>query len=74
MGLPEDMASKSPEGMAMEVPYPAQTKQAAAEINGILTEVMTIYFSDRIMVSISQDGRLAQWVSYNLYFPASFHG
>jgi proteasome assembly chaperone 3 len=63
MGLPQD-SSPSKEGSSpIEAPYPAQTKQAAAEIDGTLTEVMTIFFSDRIMVSISQEGRLAQWVS-----------
>jgi proteasome assembly chaperone 3 len=45
------------------LPYPAQTKQAAGEINGIVTDVTSISFSDRIMVTITQAGRLAQWVS-----------
>jgi proteasome assembly chaperone 3 len=46
------------------LPYPAQTKQAAGEVEGVLTEVMAISFSDKIMVTITQAGRLAQWVSY----------
>jgi len=45
------------------LPYPAQTKQVAGEINGIVTNVTSISFSDRIMVTITQAGRLAQWVS-----------
>ena len=44
------------------VPYPAQTKQAAAEINCIKTDVTKMSFSDKIMITITQDGRLAQWV------------
>jgi proteasome assembly chaperone 3 len=47
----------------MSLPYPAQTKQVAGEINGIVTNVTSISFSDRIMVTITQAGRLAQWVS-----------
>ncbi|KAI4244687.1 MAG: hypothetical protein L6R40_002891 [Gallowayella cf. fulva] len=42
--------------------YPATTKQAAGYIDGILTDVMTTSFSDRIMVTITQNGRLAQWI------------
>lgn len=63
MGLPQDSSSLEKAEVATHVPYPAQTKQAAAEIHGILTEVMAIFFSDRLMISISQEGRLAQWVS-----------
>jgi hypothetical protein len=44
------------------VPYPAQTKQAAAEINGRKTDATSMLFSDKIMITITQDGRLAQWV------------
>ena len=64
MGLPQDLSSSDgTTTTTMDIPYPAHTKQAAEEINGILTEVMIVSFSDRIMVSISQEGRLAQWVS-----------
>lgn len=62
MGLPQHMTSMGAAGTSTESPYPALTKQAAAHIDGIRTEVMSIYFSDRIMITISQDGRLAQWV------------
>jgi hypothetical protein len=68
MGLPQD------HGMAnflseTNLPYPAQTKQTVGEINGIVTDVTSISFSDRIMVTITQDGRLAQWVNLSLSFP-----
>ena len=43
-------------------PYPASTKQAAGIVKGVHTEVLTIAFADKIMVTISQGGRLAQWV------------
>ncbi|KAI9864573.1 MAG: hypothetical protein M1813_003062 [Trichoglossum hirsutum] len=43
-------------------PFPAKTKQAASVINGIRTEVLSFFFSDKIMVTMIQDGRLAQWI------------
>lgn len=42
--------------------YPAITKQAAAVVDGIPTEVTSMIFADKIMVTITQEGRLAQWV------------
>lgn len=43
-------------------PYPARTKQAAGIVNGVRTEVMSISFADKLVVTIIQGGRLAQWV------------
>ncbi|KAL8710103.1 MAG: hypothetical protein Q9225_007343 [Loekoesia sp. 1 TL-2023] len=42
--------------------YPAATKQAAGHIDGVLTDVTSTSFSDKIMVTITQNGRLAQWI------------
>ncbi|KAI4240004.1 MAG: hypothetical protein LQ352_007740 [Teloschistes flavicans] len=42
--------------------YPATTKQAAGHIDGILTDVTSTIFSDKILVTITQGGRLAQWI------------
>jgi proteasome assembly chaperone 3 len=47
---------------SIQVPFPAATKQAAGLVNGIQTDVMVMNFSDKIMVTISQAGRLAHWV------------
>ncbi len=74
MGLPQDISSADEPGLSTDVPYPAQTKQAAAQIDGILTEVMAIFFSDRIMISISQEGRLAQWVLCHQDYEVSSKG
>jgi proteasome assembly chaperone 3 len=59
MGLPQQTIMEDTE---VTVPYPAQTRQAAAEISGIKTDVTFVSFSDKIMITITQDGRLAQWV------------
>lgn len=46
----------------LNLPFPAATKQAAGVVNGVLTDVMVVNFSDKILVAISQRGRLAHWV------------
>ena len=46
----------------LDLPYPAATKQVAGLVNGVKTDVMVMKFSDKIMVTISQEGRLAHWV------------
>lgn len=43
--------------------YPAVTKQTAGLIEGVPTEITSIQFADKIMVTITQGGRLAQWVA-----------
>ncbi|GAM39812.1 hypothetical protein TCE0_034r11660 [Talaromyces pinophilus] len=46
----------------LNLPFPAQTKQVAGKINGVLTDVLSMGFSDRILVTVSQEGRLAHWL------------
>lgn len=46
----------------LNLPFPASTKQAAGNVNGVQTEVVYIEFADKILVTISQKGRLAHWV------------
>ena len=67
MGLPmEPSDSQQQDPLPESQAYPATTKQAAAEINGIKTDVMSISFSDKIMIIITQNGRVAQWVTVPL--------
>lgn len=42
--------------------YPAKSRVAAGIVNGVATEVTSTNYSDRILVTISQEGRLSQWV------------
>ena len=46
--------------------FPAPTKNAAGSVNGIQTDVSSIYFADKILITISQSGRLSQWVCHSL--------
>lgn len=48
-----------------EEPFPAPSRHAKGEVHGIPTEVSCTNFADKILVTVSQDGRLAQWVSQN---------
>jgi len=48
---------------ALEPEYPARLKRASGLVDGVDTEVTSTSFTDRIMITISQEGRLAQWVS-----------
>lgn len=45
--------------------FPAPSKQANGLIDGVETEAMVMHFSDKIMVTLSQEGRLSQWVNSN---------
>ena len=47
-------------------PFPAKSKRGAGAVNGVQTEVESLSFSDKIMITVSQGGRLAQWVSLQL--------
>lgn len=47
---------------AHKEPYPANTKNVAGKVGGVDTNLASIYFGDKIMITISQAGRLAQWV------------
>lgn len=61
MPLPMEPSIPAPTNIP-STSYPATTKQAAGYIHGILTDVMSTSFSDKIMITITQKGRLAQWV------------
>ena len=47
-------------------PFPAKSKRGVGTVNGVQTEVESLSFSDKIMITVSQGGRLAQWVSLQL--------
>lgn len=49
-----------------EEAFPAPTRQGKGQVNGVPTEVSCTDFSDKILITISQDGRLAQWVSIRM--------
>jgi proteasome assembly chaperone 3 len=43
-------------------------------VNGIKTDVTCIQFSDKILVTVSQNGRLGHWVRSSAFPPTSLSG
>lgn len=50
-------------------PFPAPSKHTTGEVGGVPTEITSTSFEDKILITVSQGGRLAQWVS--ILLPAS---
>lgn len=48
------------------LPFPATTKQAAGVVGGVQTDVMSVWFADKILFTITQKGRLGHWVWHAL--------
>lgn len=69
MGLQQDYGNMDETTVALS--FPAPTKQVAGEVNGVKTDVMHMSFADKIMITITQNGRLSQWVS-SLYMETYF--
>ena len=63
MGLPQDYVPLDMDESTVTVPFPAPTKQVAGDINGVKTDVMYISFADKLMITITQNGKLSQWAS-----------
>ncbi|CEJ80829.1 hypothetical protein VHEMI00989 [[Torrubiella] hemipterigena] len=47
-------------------PFPAKARSVSGAVNGVETEITLTNFSDKILVTISQGGRLSQWVQVPL--------
>ncbi|MCJ1439727.1 MAG: hypothetical protein MMC23_000208 [Stictis urceolatum] len=54
--------------------YPCKTKQASATVAGVPTDVVINGFSDKIMVMVSQAGRLGMWLQVPLNPTSPAHG
>ncbi|KAF1935860.1 hypothetical protein EJ02DRAFT_428031 [Clathrospora elynae] len=52
-------------------PYPAPTKTAASSIKSIETTATTVNFADKILITVTQSGRLAHWVHVPLDISAT---
>ncbi|KAG6003012.1 hypothetical protein E4U21_002447 [Claviceps maximensis] len=64
--------------------FPAPSRQATGTVNGVETQVTSLGFSDKLLVTISQEGRLSQWIQVpltessadvvSMTLPTSSHG
>ncbi|KAK5993487.1 hypothetical protein PT974_06918 [Cladobotryum mycophilum] len=52
--------------LAREELFPAKSRSASGLVNGIATEATSTQFSDRILVTLCQEGRLSQWIQVPL--------
>ncbi|RMZ67218.1 proteasome assembly chaperone 3 [Pyrenophora seminiperda CCB06] len=52
-------------------PYPARTKTATVVIKSIETTATTVNFADKILITVTQNGRLAHWVHVPLDISAT---
>lgn len=66
MSMPEIEAVHEIGGIEY-TPFPASRKQSVGLVNEVVTDVTSIYFADKIMITISQGGRLSQWVRFLLF-------
>jgi proteasome assembly chaperone 3 len=51
-----------PDYEVVSTPFPARTKTSSASIAGLETTATTVYFADKIVITIAQNGRLGHWV------------
>ncbi len=47
-----------------KAPFPVTKKEAIGYVAGKQTVITSMYFAEKIMITISQDGRLSQWVCF----------
>lgn len=48
----------------IDEPFPAASRHATGRIDGVSTEATALFFADRILITLCQEGRLSQWVSF----------
>ncbi|KAL2025100.1 hypothetical protein VTK56DRAFT_102 [Thermocarpiscus australiensis] len=51
--------------------FPTPSRRTTGTVNGVPTEVESLSFSDKIVITVSQGGRLAQWIQVPLSAPSS---
>ena len=61
-GYPMGLHQESMDDLPVDSSFPATTKQTAGDVDGVKTDVMLMSFADKIMITVTQNGRLAQWV------------
>ncbi|KAI0157289.1 hypothetical protein GGR57DRAFT_500908 [Xylariaceae sp. FL1272] len=50
--------------------FPAASKDATGEIDGISTKAEALFFADKILLTLCQEGRLSQWIQVPLSAPS----
>jgi hypothetical protein len=66
-----NMAKELADYTVTETPYPARTNTSSATIKGADTTATCVYFSDKIFITVTQNGRLGHWVHLPLLLSPS---
>ncbi|KAB2104859.1 hypothetical protein AG0111_0g6734 [Alternaria gaisen] len=64
-------ATTSDDYTVTPAPYPARTSTSTSMIKSIKTTATTINFADKILITVTQNGRLAHWVHVPLDISAT---
>ncbi|KAG9249130.1 hypothetical protein BJ878DRAFT_411316 [Calycina marina] len=64
--LPAGLYGLEINGAVEFTPFPAPTKFASGLVNSTETQVSSVYFKDKILINITQGGRLSQWIQVPL--------
>ncbi|KAI1332080.1 hypothetical protein F5Y16DRAFT_394781 [Xylariaceae sp. FL0255] len=54
----------------IDEPFPATSNKATGTIDGVSTEATALFFSDKILLTLCQEGRLSQWIQVPLSAPS----
>ncbi|KAI1191086.1 hypothetical protein F5B17DRAFT_365617 [Nemania serpens] len=54
----------------IDEPFPAASRHATGRIDGVSTEATALFFADRILITLCQEGRLSQWIQVPLSAPS----
>ncbi|KAF4972059.1 hypothetical protein FSARC_1277 [Fusarium sarcochroum] len=46
--------------------FPSRSREVSGLVNGVATEITSTNFADKILITISQEGRLSQWIQVPL--------
>jgi hypothetical protein len=52
-----------------EESFPARRREISGPVNGAATDIARVDFADKILVTISQGGRLSHWVRHHILTP-----
>ncbi|KAL1607234.1 hypothetical protein SLS59_002196 [Nothophoma quercina] len=56
------MAAAAKDYVVTPAPFPARSKSASSSIKGLETVATSMLFADKILITVTQQGRLAHWV------------
>ena len=72
MGIPQTEPSRRPTGddgsKISKAAFPVKSKNAAATVDGVRTEIVGMHFADKLLVTVAQEGRIGHWVFSHTHY------